>query len=204
MKPLWPDVPGGLALVSTSPRRAALLRSIGASFEIVPPRDGSEEGKEADAVLLAIRHAESKARSARAGEGPAVLLAADTVVEREGRILGKPESDDEAAAMLEFLGGGEHRVVTGVCALHRESGRAVSAAETTSVLFRDLAADEIAAYVATGEPRDKAGAYGIQGVGGLLVAGVRGCYFNVVGLPLVCCRRVLLDLLGGGGRELRP
>lgn len=192
--PLWPDVPGGLGLVSTSPRRAAILRAAGVPFLLVPPAPGAENGGGGDPERLASSHAEAKARSVGGGAG--VLLAADTVVVSPGgRTLGKPADEEEAAAMLRMLSGAEHRVVTALFALRTSGGRAAAAVESTEVLFRTLSEEEIAAYVGTGEPMDKAGAYGIQGRGGLLVSRIRGCYFNVVGLPLVRAREVVLAVL---------
>ncbi|MFH1279616.1 MAG: Maf family protein [Candidatus Eisenbacteria bacterium] len=199
--PLWPDLPGGLGLVSTSPRRAELLRAAGVPFRVIPPAEGSEggggdgKGGKEDPERLAALHAEAKARSVpEASAG--ILLAADTVVVSPGgRILGKPADGEEAAAMLRLLSGAEHRVVTAVFALRPSDGRCAGGAEGTAVHFRDLSEEEIGAYVATGEPMDKAGAYGIQGIGGLLVSGIRGCYFNVVGLPLARTREILRAVL---------
>lgn len=101
--------------------------------------------------------------------------------------------------MLRFLSGGAHEVVTAVFAIDGRSGRFASGTETTLVRFRELASGEIDAYIATGEPFDKAGSYGVQGVAGLFVERMEGCYFNVVGLPLVRTRAVLLELLGERG-----
>jgi septum formation protein len=126
-----------------------------------------------------------------------VILGADTLVAREGRILGKPRDAEEAAEMLRFLSGAAHEVATAVFALDARSGRSGSGIESSRVFFRDLCTEEIAAYVASGEPLDKAGAYGVQGIGGLFVSRIEGCYFNVVGLPLVRTRAVLRKLLAG-------
>ncbi|RPJ42237.1 MAG: septum formation protein Maf [Candidatus Latescibacterota bacterium] len=184
-----------MALASSSPRRAELLLALGVPFRVIPPGDGTEEGGEGGAGEIALRHAEAKARSVLDRAGDAVVLSADTLVAGEGRILGKPGDPAEAASMLRFLSGGAHEVVTAVFAIDARSGRTASGVETTRVVFRDLAPAEIEAYIATGEPFDKAGAYGVQGTAGLFVRRIEGCYFNVVGLPLVRTRAVLLELL---------
>ena len=119
----------------------------------------------------------------RAGDGRTVL-AADTVVAVDGRVLGKPGDEAEAAEMLAALSGREHTVYTGVTVCR--GGETVTEHEATAVRFRPLTGEEIAAYVATGEPMDKAGAYGIQGYGALLIQGISGDYYNVMGLPV--CR----------------
>jgi septum formation protein len=196
---IWPETPGPLALASTSPRRAAILAGLGVAFRVVAPADGSEEGVEGLPGAIALRHAEAKARSVVGRAGSPIILGADTVVVKGGRVLGKPRDEAEAAAMLRFLSGGPHEVVTGVFVLDTRSGRSSSGVETSRVFFRDLSDAEISGYVATGEPLDKAGAYGVQGIGGVLVERVEGCYFNVVGLPLVRTRAVLRSLLVSGG-----
>lgn len=132
------------------------------------------------AIAAAERLARSKARAIEPADG--AVVAADTIVVRDGALLGKPEDTDAARAMIRSLAGRSHEVITGVCVrtAHEEHAIAVS----TEVVFRALTDDEIAAYVSTGEPFDKAGGYGIQGEGGALVDTVRGSYTNVVGLPL--------------------
>lgn len=125
-----------------------------------------------------------KARSVAEYLDDGLVIGADTVVVRSGRILGKPSSMAEAAAMLQNLEGTSHEVFTGVAVVNAVDGRALVDHERTLVKFRPLTATEIGAYVATGEPLDKAGAYGIQGLGSLLVERIEGCYTNVVGLPL--------------------
>lgn len=120
-----------------------------------------------------------------AGRHPgALVLAGDTVVVRDGTILGKPRDEDDARAMLRSLSGREHRVVSGLALAGPGAGALLSRHDSARVVFRALGEDEIQAYVATGEPMDKAGAYGIQGMGGALVTRVEGDYYTVVGLPL--------------------
>ena len=123
--------------------------------------------------------------------GPAVVLGADTEVVLDGRYLGKPRDAADAARMLRALSGRTHEVVTGLALVDARSGREQTLAVTTRVTMLDASDDEIAAYVATGEPLDKAGAYAVQGLGARLVARVDGCFTNVVGLPVETARRLL-------------
>jgi len=123
--------------------------------------------------------------------GPAVVLGADTEVVLDGRYLGKPRDADDAARMLRALSGRTHEVVTGLALVDAPSGREETLAVTTRVTMLDASDEDIAAYVATGEPLDKAGAYAVQGLGARLVARVDGCFTNVVGLPVETARRLL-------------
>ena len=180
-----------LVLASASPRRKDLLAELGLPFDVRPtdvdetPRRG--ESPEALVARLAASKADAGARAA----GPdAIVLGADTVVAIDDDVLGKPADAAHAAEMLRCLAGQAHRVLTGVAVAVARTPIAVEVV-TTYVAFRSLTADEIAAYVATGEPLDKAGAYGIQGQGGALVASIEGPYDNVVGLPLERVRRLL-------------
>jgi len=131
--------------------------------------------------------------------GDSIVIAADTIVVLEGQIMGKPLNEDDARHKLSRLSGRRHEVITAVCVKMGEEICEVED-ETTRVYFRPLSAQEITAYVASGEPADKAGAYGIQGRGGLLVEKIEGCYFNVVGLPLsrlyLMLKKHGVDLLG--------
>jgi septum formation protein len=173
-----------IILASASPRRAELLKRLGVSFRAVPslveepPSDGAEPRQ------LALRRAGDKARAV-AGQYPeTIVLAADTVVWCDGRILDKPKSVPEAREMLLALSGRQHLVFTGI-ALHLETANLRQEdVVATRVRFRSLSQGEIDGYLATGEPLGKAGGYGIQGYGALLVSGIEGCFFNVVGLPL--------------------
>ena len=123
--------------------------------------------------------------------GPAVVLGADTEVVLDGRYLGKPRDAADAARMLRALSGRTHEVVTGLALVDARSGREETLAVTTRVTMLDASDEDIAAYVATGEPLDKAGAYAVQGLGARLVARVDGCFTNVVGLPVETARRLL-------------
>jgi nucleoside triphosphate pyrophosphatase len=176
-------------LASASPRRRELLRFICPAFDVVV--SGADEtlheppSPEA-AVGLALRKARAVARS-RQG----VVLGADTLVVVDGIALGKPADAAEARAMLRRLSGRRHHVITGVAVIEVASGRERWASVVSQVFMRDLSDAEIDAYVASGEPADKAGAYAIQGLGGHLVAALLGSYTNVVGLPLPAVRGLL-------------
>lgn len=176
-----------LILASKSPRRQELLKLITEDFtvktadadETLPPGIRPEE-----AVLYL-----SKIKAQPFENGTDTVIGADTVVALDGVILGKPKDDDDAAKMLKMLSGREHFVFTGVTIISK--GRYKSFYEKTAVRFFDLTQEEIKAYVASGECSDKAGAYGIQGRGSLLVEGITGDYFNVVGLPVAKLYREL-------------
>lgn len=186
-----PDRPGRrLVLASGSPRRADLLRSAGFSFTVRPA--GVEEWPFAGGspVAYAASLARAKADAARAGDDE-VVLAADTVVVLDGSVLGKPGSPEEAAAMLRRLSGRRHEVVTAVAV--RQGGVRRCGHDRALVTFRSLEPDEIAEYVASGEPLDKAGAYAIQGAAAGFVERLEGCRDTVVGLPVELVR----DLVGG-------
>lgn len=193
------DVPH-LVLASGSPRRAELLARLGLTPRIRPadvdetPRDGE------DPATLVTRLAGAKATAAAArGAGNEVVLAADTVVVLDDVALGKPRDHDDAAAMLRGLSGRTHRVVTGVTVLRGEVAAATRV--TTEVTFRSLTAAEIDWYLATGEPDDKAGGYGLQGAGAVLVEAITGSDTNVIGLPLAETVALLRDV---GVDVLRP
>ena len=185
-----------LILASASPRRRELLERLGLPFEVRP--SGIEEPLAAGvpASTLATTLARAKAadiadRLRAAGEA-ALVLGADTLVVLDGQPLGKPTSQGDARAMLRALRGRSHEVVTGVVVRDADpAGRELTEAVVSRVLMRDYTDAEIAAYVATGEPDDKAGAYAVQGRGRRLVSRVDGCYTNVVGLPLRTTARLL-------------
>ncbi len=168
-----------LILASASPRRAHLLRQIGQPFKVVKsdyPEPPIRDEQMLEDVALA------KARIVQKQYPSGLILGADTVVVHGTKILGKPDSASEAAAMLQELSGEKHRVLTGIVLL--QGNRLLTAKEETKVWMRPFTREEIRAYIATGEPFDKAGAYGIQGQGAVFVERIEGCYFNVVGLPL--------------------
>ncbi len=180
-----------IILASNSPRRRELLAQIGIrDFQILSPDvdETVEPGLSPARMVETLSLRKAQAAAGRAGAED-LILAADTVVALDGRVLGKPRDQEDAFAMLSALSGREHRVYTGVTVLR--GGQAATEHEETAVAFRALTPEEIRDYIATGEPMDKAGAYGIQGVGALLVQGIRGDYCNVVGLPLFRLGRML-------------
>ncbi|WP_421682428.1 septum formation inhibitor Maf [Stutzerimonas urumqiensis] len=183
-----------LYLASASPRRAELLQQIGVPFDIriYPIDETLLPGEQPAAYVERLARAKAKA-VLETLTVPACVLGADTAVVLEGRVLGKPADRDDAIAMLEALSGREHQVFTGVAVLDRTSCR-VEVVDTR-VRFRRLRRDEIEAYWATGEPCDKAGAYGIQGFGAVFVERIEGSYSGVVGLPL-CETAGLLEQFG--------
>ena len=172
-------------LASASPRRRELLGQAGFTFEVVPADVSEVQQPGEDPIHFVTRLAREKAESVAATHAltpDTLVLGADTIVVVDEEILGKPKDEADAGRMLRLLSGKTHQVITGVClAKGRERQRA---AEVTFVRFNTLSDPEIDAYVATGEPLDKAGAYAIQGRAGRWVPRIHGCYFNVVGLPL--------------------
>lgn len=185
-----------LILASASPRRRELLEMLGLEFDIHPALSEAEPDPGLPVGQAISRVAAAKAQSVADELGTELpILAADTIVYAGSRILGKPGDKTEAAEMLRLLSGSRHTVYTGVALLHR--GRLDSAFEKTDVYFRPISEDEIAAYVASGEPMDKAGAYGAQGLAALFIERIDGDFFNVIGLPL-CLTGRLLSAAGFG------
>lgn len=180
-----------LVLASTSPRRAELLELLGVAFEVVAP--DVEEVREPGEPPHGYVERAARDKAAAAAVPGAVTVGADTAVVHDGEVLGKPAHPAEAAAMLKRLSGDTHHVVTGVAVAEVDDGRMVleSMVESTLVRFATVTAEEIAAYVETGEPLDKAGAYALQGRGGLLVEAIEGHPSTVIGLPLSATRRLL-------------
>lgn len=190
-----------LILASKSPRRKELLERMGLKdFKVAAPNvdESVEPGLPPARMVEELSLRKARAAAHRAGPND-LIIAADTVVALDGAVLGKPHSEDEAFTMLSALSGREHHVYTGVTVLRGDE--AVTQHEETAVTFRPLSPEEIRAYIATGEPMDKAGAYGIQGLGALLVSGIRGDYCNVVGLPVYRLGRILSEF---GVNLLRP
>ena len=182
-----------LILASASPRRQELLKLFGVSFVIRVADIDETMDPEKPAFDEVARVSALKARAVPREEGD-VVIAADTIVVCEGKTLGKPGSEAEAAAMLRLLSGRDHQVMTGCTLLKGE--KAITFTEVTDLHFRPLRESEIARYVASGEPMDKAGAYGIQGGAALFCEKMWGDYYNVMGLPV--CR------LGEALREIAP
>lgn len=183
----------GLVLASSSPRRRELLEMLGLSFEVLPAAGEEAAEGELSPAELVVELALQKAREVAKKRPSSLVLGADTIVELEGEIFGKPRDEAHAAQMLRALSGRTHRVYTGVALV--SGGHEDAAAELTEVSFRELTEAEIAAYIKTGEPMDKAGAYGAQGLAALFVSGIRGDFFNVMGLPL-CLLGTMLDRAG--------
>ncbi len=177
-----------LVLASASPRRKELLTQAGYKFQVIPANIPEDRRPNEDPTAFVTRLALEKAQSVfdqlnvDTREDPILVLGADTIVVIRDEVLGKPQDAADAARMLRLLSGHTHQVITGVCLISND--KTELAAETTAVTMREISEEEIAAYVATGEPMDKAGAYAIQGYAARWIPRIEGCYFNVVGLPL--------------------
>lgn len=191
-----------LILASSSPRRAEILANAGLPFSVLSSAvdESPNPGETPAALVQRLANAKADLVTARA-VGPAIVVGADTVVVLDDKILGKPRSSDEARHMLQQLSGRTHSVLTGVAMVRLPDGERRQFTESTLVHFRPVTQEEIASYLATEEPHDKAGAYAIQGQAGRYIPRIEGCYFNVVGLPL---SRVLTELhsLGWPGTSL--
>ena len=180
-----------IILASQSPRRKELLERMGIrDFETISPNvdESAFHGLPPEELVRRLSAGKAAAVAGKVGED-AIVIAADTVVALDGAVLGKPADELEAFKMLSTLSGCRHQVYTGLTVLRGEERHTVS--EETSVTFRELSSEEIHRYIATGEPMDKAGAYGIQGYGALLVEGIQGDYYNVMGLPVCRLGRML-------------
>ena len=180
-----------IVLASGSPRRQELLNRIGITdFDIrVPQTDEHYPTGLTPAQIVEYISREKADAAAKLCTPEEIVITADTMVFLDDQRLGKPQDEADALRMLTALQGRRHTVCTGVTV--RQGGRIETESETTEVHFRPVSKEEILAYIATGEPMDKAGAYGIQGVGALLVEGIRGDYFNVMGLPVLRLSRML-------------
>ncbi len=170
-------------LASASPRRLSILRQIGIEPDVVPA-DVIEISGGDDPVAEAVYNATLKREAIQPSVSNGIVLSADTIVVVEKKVLGKPENSDEAAKMLNMLSGRTHEVISGFSLSWLEKGKQLNGYEITRVVMRKLHNEEIERYVLSGEPMDKAGAYGIQGGASAFVEKIEGCYFNVVGLPV--------------------
>ena len=180
-------------LASASPRRLALLQQIGIEATVCPADFDEVSGSAVQAEDVVLANAVGKCQAVVKIKGDFLpVIAADTVVVAEGVILGKPQNAEDAVEMLKQLSGKTHKVLTGIAVSY--AGEMLAEVCETKVVFRDLTDEEIKNYVATGEPLDKAGAYGIQGKGAVLVEKIDGCYNNVVGLPLTRTQLILAKL----------
>ena len=182
-----------IILASTSPRRRELLDQIGLDYKVVSPDVDETVGDNMAPWAVVEELSLRKARAAAAHCAPGdLVIAADTVVALEGTVLGKPHDGRDAFQMLSALSGNRHQVYTGVTIIRGE--QVLTEHEMTTVTFRETDPAEIEDYIATGEPMDKAGAYGIQGMGALFIQGIDGDYHNVMGLPLYRLGRMLARL----------
>lgn len=172
-----------IILASGSPRRTEILSQIGVRYEVIPS-DYEEKEQNINPYELAMLFAENKAKSVAGNlKGCALVIGADTVVYKD-EIMGKPKSKADAVEMLRKLSGSTHCVITGISVIQVPEMKIITDYDETLVRFKNISEDEIEAYVNSGEVWDKAGSYAIQGLGSLLVQGIEGCYFNVVGLPV--------------------
>lgn len=184
-----------LILASESPRRYELLKQLGLDFEMIPSGVAEDFLNTESPREHVLRLAEAKAMEVANKYPDRWVIAADTIVYIHGSFLGKPKSREEAVNMLHRLSGREHRVSTGFSVCHSEKGKSDKEAVQTAVKMKPLTSAEIEWYVHTGEPLDKAGGYGIQGIGSFMVESIQGSYTNVVGLPL-CELIQMLNRLG--------
>ena len=182
-----------IILASQSPRRRELLHQMGLKgFKVTSPDVDETVDEHLPPAQIVEELSLRKARAvAEDADEDDLIIAADTVVALEGAVLGKPEDEGSAFSMLSALSGNRHYVYTGVTVIQGE--KVVTQHEMTTVTFRELEPEEISNYIATEEPMDKAGSYGIQGLGALLVSGIDGDYFNVMGLPVYRLGRILAD-----------
>jgi len=184
-----------LILASNSPRRRDLLAQAGLTFTVIPSEVDERQVARSDPDMLVRTLAESKAIDIAEKHPDSWVLGADTIVVIDNQILGKPDSTDAAREMLKRLSGNIHQVFTGYCVCCSHKERLFTDAVKTDVCFKSLSDAEIEWYIGTGEPFDKAGGYGIQGIGSFLVKSIKGSYTNVVGLPLC---EVMSFLIGEG------
>jgi len=180
-----------LILASSSPRRAEILRKQRIDFEVISPDNIDEEKISADPVEHVLELSKKKVQSVLHKVEEGLILGADTIVVLNGEILGKPRDEAHAQRILRKLSGKTHRVYTGLTLMDKRSGKTSSDHDCTEVTFNKLDENDIKNYIATGEPMDKAGAYGIQGMGSFLVDRLRGNLDNVIGLPMQKFREIL-------------
>lgn len=173
-----------IVLASSSPRRKQLLKQMGLKFDIITSNieENIPQGLEIERIPEELAYNKAIDVASRVKQ-PAIIIGADTVVIKDG-ILGKPKDKEEARQMLYRLQGQTHRVITGLALVNQQTGEVQKGYEKTLVEMAPLTIREIEYYVKTGEPMDKAGGYGIQGLAGIFISGIQGCYFNVMGLPI--------------------
>lgn len=173
-----------IILASSSPRRIEILNNLGVNFEIMPSNYEEIIDNKPPEELVKFLAYNKALEVAKRINSDSIIVAADTMVFSNNRMLGKPKTTDEAYMMLKSLSGKAHDVMTGICLISQSEDKQYLDYEVTRVYFKDLSEEEIHNYIASKEPLDKAGAYGIQGLGGFFVKRIEGCYFNVMGLPV--------------------
>lgn len=186
-----------ITLASTSPRRMTLLNQLGLDFTVTPPTE-DESSVHTDPAQRVMENASTKARSVASGTESEYVLGADTLVYLDDVVIGKPKDMEDARRMLETLQGRVHKVYTGVSLIRRSDGLELTGSEETLVHMKKLTPEQIQAYLDTGEPMGKAGAYAIQGFGGAFVDRVVGSFHNVIGLPL----SLVWDMFNEMGEDL--
>lgn len=185
-----------IVLASASPRREAILRQIGIDFEVITPDiiEDIDYCMKPETVAEQLSYKKAVNAASRLN-GDTFIIAADTIVIKDEKILGKPANQAEAFEMLKLLEGGWHSVITGFTIIDNSGdNKTIISHEITEVKMRRLSCEDIQAYIKSGEPYDKAGGYGAQGLGALLVEELRGCYFNVVGLPIMKVGKALSEM----------
>lgn len=182
-----------IILASKSPRRREILSGLGIDFEVVT-KDTDESSDIVDPIMLVKELAYRKGMAVKdqIKDSDSLIISADTVVSVDNKILGKPTSEQDAAKMLKALSGKTHQVISGVTLIHND--RIITDYEITDVTFSDLSDNVIKNYISTLEPMDKAGAYAIQGLASMLIKGINGCYFNVVGFPVFKFAQMLKEI----------
>ncbi len=184
-----------LILASSSPRRAEILTRERVRFEIKIPHNYKEENIFSDPVTHVLELSKRKAQSVADEVGDGIILGADTIVVLDGEIFGKPKSKDDALFFLKKLSGKMHQVYTGITLINKSTGKMISDYDLTKVKFNQLDEQKILNYISTGEPMDKAGAYGIQGMGSFLVDHIEGSLDNVIGLPTTKLQEMLSQIV---------
>lgn len=189
-----------IILASQSPRRRELLENIGLEFEVKVDNSPEivDETMEIEEIVKCLSAKKAENVSKTLDNEDCVVIAADTVVAFEDRILGKPKDEEDAKNMLKILSGNVHFVYTGISVLDNKTGKCISDFEKTKVRFREITDSEINSYIKSGEPMDKAGSYGIQGLGSVFVEKICGDYFNIVGLPISKLCGILKNEFGIG------
>jgi septum formation protein len=184
-----------IILASASPRRKELLESMGLKFDIIPSQiEEIIDDKNFSTELIENLAEEKAADVAKNTDFPAIIIGSDTVVVINNNVLGKPKDEKDAFNMLKMLSGKTHQVISGIAIIDTESNKTIKDSVTSNVTFKELSEKEINAYIATKEPMDKAGAYAIQGLAGMFVKEIKGCYSNIVGISVFKLAEMLNEL----------